>query len=81
MSEPAVAASVAELLDGVRGSLRVAGGRVAIDDAAVFRARGIRDLAWTATFSDDPATVEAARWLGHQQAPWGYSARRGAPIS
>ncbi len=63
MSEPAVAASVAQLLDRLQGSLRLAGGGVVIDDAAAFRTRGIRDLAWTATFSDDPATVEVARWL------------------
>jgi len=63
MSEPAVAASVAELLDRLRGSLDVAGGRARVVDAAAFRAQGIRDLAWTATFSPDPATVEAARWL------------------
>ena len=28
-----------------------------------FRAHGIRDLAWTATFGADPATVDAARWI------------------
>jgi fructose-bisphosphate aldolase, class II len=63
MPEPAVATSVAELLQGLRGSLRVAGGGVAIDDVAAFRTNGIRDLAWTATFSADAPTVEAARWL------------------
>jgi len=63
MPEPAVAASVSELLDVLRGALSVAGARVRIDDIAAFRSRGIRDLAWTATFSADPATVEVARWL------------------
>src|SRR5207247_3796488 len=27
------------------------------------RADGIRDLAWTAVFSEDPATVEVAQWI------------------
>ena len=60
---PTVAGSVAELLDLLRGLAHVHGGRVVIDDEAAFRARGTRDLAWTATFSQDPATVEAARWI------------------
>ncbi len=63
MPEPAVAASVSELLDVLQGALRVADGRVHIGDETALRTRGIRDLAWTATFSADPATVEAARWL------------------
>ena len=74
MPEPAVAASVAELLQGLRGCVRVTGGRMAIDDAAAFRARGIGDLAWTATFSADAAAVEAARWL-----IWEASLALGAP--
>ena len=63
MPEPVVAASVAELLERLRGSLRVVDGQVVVFDPAVLRSTGIRDLAWTATFSADPATVEAARWL------------------
>ncbi|CAN5440482.1 class II fructose-bisphosphate aldolase [soil metagenome] len=34
-----------------------------IDDEAAFRAAGIRDLVWTATFSEDAGAVEAARWM------------------
>jgi hypothetical protein len=32
-------------------------------DEDALRTRGIYDLAWTATFSEDEATVEAARWI------------------
>ena len=31
--------------------------------SARLRADGIRDLAWTAAFGEDPATVEAAQWI------------------
>jgi fructose/tagatose bisphosphate aldolase len=41
---------------------------------ATFRTRGIRELAWTATFSADAATIEAARWL-----VWEASLILGAP--
>jgi fructose/tagatose bisphosphate aldolase len=58
-----VAGSVSELLLLLRGLARVEDDRVLIEDEAGFRARGTRDLAWTATFSDDPTTVEAARWI------------------
>lgn len=58
-----VAASVAELLDLLHGLARVESDRVVILDEAGFRARGTRTLAWTATFSEDSAAVEAARWI------------------
>ena len=60
---PAVAGSVAELLHLLDGLARVHDGAVEIEDEAAFRDRGIRDLAWTATFSDDQSTVDAARWM------------------
>ncbi len=60
---PTVAGSVAELLNLLRGLAHVDGDRVVIEDEAAFRDRGTRDLAWTATFSQDPGTVEAARWI------------------
>ena len=63
MPEPAVAASVTELIHELQGALSVVDGQVHIDDEAAFRARGIRALAWAATFSADPATVDAARWM------------------
>ena len=60
---PAVAASAAELLSILSGIAHVEGDRLAIDDEAAFRERGIRDLAWTAAFATDPAAVEAAQWI------------------
>ena len=63
MPEPAVAASVTELIHELQGALSVVDGQVHIDDEAAFRSRGIRALAWAATFSADPATVDAARWM------------------
>ena len=63
MPQPTVAGSPAALLDLLRGTAHVDGERLVIDDERAFRDRGIRDLAWTATFSEDPATVEAARWI------------------
>ena len=63
MPQPTVAGSPAELLDLLRGIVHVEGDRLLIDDEAALRGRGIRDLAWTATFSNDQPTVEAARWI------------------
>jgi fructose/tagatose bisphosphate aldolase len=60
---PAVATSVNELLGRLEGAARIEGGRLVITDAAAFRGEPVRDLAWTAAFSDDEAAVEAARWL------------------
>ena len=63
MTQPTVAASPAELLQLLEGICGLDGDALAIKDPAAFRGRGIRDVIWTATFSDDPATVEAARWM------------------
>ncbi|MDQ3407962.1 MAG: class II fructose-bisphosphate aldolase [Chloroflexota bacterium] len=63
MSTPTVARSVRELLDLLDGVGRLDDDRLTILEEAAFRQRGIRDLAWSATFSEDAATVEAARWL------------------
>jgi fructose/tagatose bisphosphate aldolase len=60
---PTVAGSVSELLSRLSGILHVHDGEIEIADAARLRADGIRDLAWTAAFADDPATVEAAQWI------------------
>ena len=60
---PTVASSPSELLGLLVGIAHVDGDRLALDDEAAFRDRGIRDLAWTATFSDDAGAVEAARWI------------------
>ncbi len=60
---PTIAASVPELLALLEGTVRIEGERVVIADEATFRSRAVADLAWTQTFSEDPATVEAARWI------------------
>ncbi len=58
-----VAASIPELLALLDGTARIEDDRVVVTDEASFRARTIEDLAWTQTFSEDEATVEAARWI------------------
>ncbi|HEX8941312.1 MAG TPA: class II fructose-bisphosphate aldolase [Candidatus Limnocylindrales bacterium] len=60
---PHVAGSVSELLANLDGVARLDGERLVISDEAGFRSRAAADLAWTATFSEDAATVEAARWI------------------
>jgi fructose/tagatose bisphosphate aldolase len=60
---PSVAGSPSALLDAIAPSARLDGERLIVDDAATFRGGPIRDLAWTAAFSEDPATSEAAQWL------------------
>ena len=60
---PTVAASVAQLVDLLDGAAHLDGDRLVVDDSAVFRDRVVRDLAWTAAFSDDTPTVDVARWL------------------
>jgi fructose/tagatose bisphosphate aldolase len=58
-----VAASLPELISLLDGTARIEGDRVVVTDEAAFRSRTIEDLAWTQTFSEDAATVEAARWI------------------
>ncbi len=58
-----VASSPAELLGRLSGIIRIDGGSLVIDDEARLRSDGVRDLAWTAAFSEDEATVDAARWI------------------
>ena len=60
---PRVAGSVPELLASLEGVARIDGQRLVVTDEVAFRARAAADLAWTATFSEDAATVEAARWI------------------
>jgi len=60
---PKVAGSVKELLAALDGIVRIEGERLVVADETALRTRGIYDLAWTATFSEDEATVEAARWI------------------
>ncbi|HEU4572061.1 MAG TPA: hypothetical protein VFR93_05195, partial [Candidatus Limnocylindrales bacterium] len=61
---PLVAGSVDELLEALRGIVRVDGERLVVEDEAALRGDGIRTLAWTATFSpDDAEQTAAARWI------------------
>ncbi|HEY6056553.1 MAG TPA: class II fructose-bisphosphate aldolase, partial [Candidatus Limnocylindrales bacterium] len=60
---PHVAGSVPDLLGRLDGIAHVADDRLVIDDSARLQGGGIRDLAWTATFSQDEEAVEAARWI------------------
>jgi len=60
---PEVAGSVAELLSRLSAIVRPTQAGIEIVDAARLRADGIRDLAWTAAFTQDTATAEAAQWL------------------
>jgi fructose/tagatose bisphosphate aldolase len=63
MPAPRVAASVSELLTFLDGTCHVEGERLVIDDVETFRATGIKDIVWSATFSEDAAVIEAARWI------------------
>jgi len=60
---PHVATSPADLLARLAGIVRVEGDALAVEDEARMRGVGIRDLAWTAAFSEDEETLEAARWI------------------
>jgi fructose/tagatose bisphosphate aldolase len=63
MDYPVPAVSISELLRTLDGSVHVDDGRLIIDSESRLRTDGIRAAAWTATFSEDPAVVEAARWI------------------
>jgi fructose/tagatose bisphosphate aldolase len=60
---PHVATSVSDLLSRLDGILSVDGERIEVIDEARLRGVGIRDLAWTAVFSEDEGAVDAARWI------------------
>ena len=60
---PTVATSVPELLGLLDGIATIEGDRLVVVDEAALRGPGIRDVVWTATFSEDVATVDAARWI------------------
>src|SRR3954465_14623693 len=60
---PEVATAVSDLLSRLSGIVHVHDGALEIADVARLRADGIRDLAWTAAFAEDAATVEAAQWI------------------
>jgi fructose/tagatose bisphosphate aldolase len=60
---PNVERSVGDLLSRLSGIVHVHDSAIEIADVARLRADGIRDLAWTAAFGEDPATVETAQWI------------------
>ena len=60
---PHVATSPTNLLETIRPAAHLEGDRLVIDDEIAFRTTAIRDLAWTAAFSTDDATTQAAQWL------------------
>ena len=65
---PNVERSVGDLLSRLSGIVHVHDGSIEIADAARLRADGIRDLAWTAAFGEDPATVSVAQWIVREAA-------------
>jgi fructose/tagatose bisphosphate aldolase len=60
---PYVATSASDLLRHLDGTVRLDDGSLVVLDEPRLRSDGIRDLAWTAAFSDDEGAVEAARWV------------------
>jgi fructose/tagatose bisphosphate aldolase len=60
---PHVAESVSDLLSRLAGIVRIEGDGIAVEDEGRLRRDGIRDLAWTAAFSDQPDVIGAAQWL------------------
>ncbi|HEY3165184.1 MAG TPA: hypothetical protein VGJ71_12535, partial [Candidatus Limnocylindrales bacterium] len=60
---PYVAERVPDLINRLGAAGHVAGERLVVDDEAAFRGDVIRDLAWTAAFATDDATIAAAQWL------------------
>jgi fructose/tagatose bisphosphate aldolase len=60
---PYVASSPADLLAHLSGIAHVAEDKLVIDDAARFRGEAAADLAWTAAFTTDDPTAEAAQWI------------------
>ena len=60
---PHVATNVSELLERLAGTVRIDGDRLVVEDEDRLRGDGIRDLAWTAAFSEDATAIEAARWI------------------
>lgn len=63
MKSPFVASTIPELLERLEATAVVKDGRLTITDAPAFRERAVADVVWSATFSEDPDTVAAARWI------------------
>ncbi len=60
---PHVATSASDLLARLAGILHIDDGLLDVEDEARLRDEGIRDLAWTAAFTEDDGAAEAARWI------------------
>jgi fructose/tagatose bisphosphate aldolase len=60
---PTVATRVTELLASLDGIVRVVDDALTVVDADRLRGDGVRDLAWTAAFTQDPPTAEVAQWI------------------
>jgi fructose/tagatose bisphosphate aldolase len=60
---PHVATSVADLLGHLDGTAHIDGDGLVIDDPVRFRSEAAANLAWTAAFTTDDSTAEAARWI------------------
>ena len=60
---PTVATSPTDLLAAIAGSAHLDGERLSSTTKRPSATARIRDLAWTAAFSDDEATTAAAQWL------------------
>ena len=60
---PHVATSPADLIAMLAGIAHLDGDRLVIDDEARFRSQSAADLGWTAAFTSDDPTAEAARWI------------------
>jgi fructose/tagatose bisphosphate aldolase len=74
MGYPTPATTVGELLGALDGSARIADSGLVIYDEGRFRSETVRDLAWSATFSESKDVVDGARWL-----IWEASQLLGAP--
>jgi fructose/tagatose bisphosphate aldolase len=65
---PHVAERVPDLIARLGAAAHLDGDRLVVDDEAAFRGGPIRDLAWTAAFATDEATIGAAQWLVREAA-------------
>jgi fructose/tagatose bisphosphate aldolase len=65
---PHVAERVPDLISRLGAAAHLAGDQLVIEDEAAFRGAVIRDLAWTAAFATDEATIAAAQWLVREAA-------------
>ena len=63
MTAPRIAASVGELVSYLEGICQIEGERIVIDDVEAFRDTAIKDIVWSATFSQSEEVIEAARWM------------------